>query len=212
MKSSVTAFAVLCFSCGSASPPPASAPSGPEEQASHAEPAAAAATAPAAAEKPAAADKPAAAEKPAAFRGTLFGKTFAARVACAVGTGSSGVAAVYVYDQEDFDVAGSCGFLPTVAGARQLSFRVEWKTGAKASFASYTFDAKKGAESEVIEFLGDKRYDRKWANRDFKPTGSVELLKAVNRAGDRGRVRISMANGDEKLAGEIDVYSTSDFY
>ena len=215
MRISILSVLSVCLLACSASPTPGPPSASAPPQAS--ETGTATAAAPSSSAVAVAAPASASATTPSAapvsaFSGTLLGKPFAARSACVVGIATPGRVSVEIYDAEDFDVAGSCLILPQVIGARSLSVRLLWKTGAKADFAAFSFDDKQGAESKVTEFLGNGKYDHKWVNRDFHPKGTVEVLRAVVGAGQLGRIRLSLDNGGEKLAGEIDVYSTSDAY
>jgi hypothetical protein len=147
-----------------------------------------------------------------AFTGPLLGKPFAARVACVIGGSQPGQGIVHIYDAKGFDVAQSCAFPPTAAGERKIEIKAPWKTGAKVDLASLTFDDKRGPDGRVSEALGGGKYDNKWMNRDFKPKGSLEIMRAVSGVGKLGRVKLTLENGAEKLTGAIDVYSTSDLY
>lgn len=202
MKNNIAVASVVLLACGGGAPPE------PKTTTPDASAATVASATPATPTPDAA---PPTFQSPAVFTGTLAGKPFSARSACVTGTGTEGIALIEIFDA-DVDV-DDCQ-LPLVVGARSFAFRIPWKTDATRDFTTCKHDPERGAECEVHEWLGTQPKPRlqKWVNRDIHPRGSARVVKAVNGKGNTARVSITIEEGSEKLSGEIDVYSTSDFY
>jgi hypothetical protein len=203
MHNPLAIASVVLVACGgSASPAPKTTTPDPST--------AAVASAPPAATATPEAPKPAF-QSPAVFTGMLAGKPFSARSACVIGTGDPGLVLVQIFDA---DVAIQDCQLPLVVGARSFEFRIPWKTGEVRDFTTCKHDPQRGPECQVHEWVGTEPKPRlqTWVNRDIRPKGSAKVVKAVNGHGKTARVSITIEEGSEKLSGEIDVYSTSDFY
>lgn len=206
-------LATLCVlvlaACGGSTPPPAepspsplpptAAPESSAPAAPSTAPEASASSAPSS--KPS--EPPAPARAPATLEGNLFGKPFHAVAACAVMGAKEGSALIEVYDVKDFDVKKSCMVLPPVPGARKLGVLVPWKAGAKVDLASLK-TVKDLAEAYVMEATAAKKFQVKDVAKDFKPQGTVELVRAGAK-GEVGRIRLTMTVGKDKLEGEVDV-------
>ena len=111
-----------------------------------------------------------------------------------------GTAYVEIYDVKDLDVTKSCGFLPATPGARKIGVVIAWTEGTKVDLAKL----KGGKEPEmfVMSSTDDpKKRDRKDVQKDFKPTGAIEILKAPKSKGEVGRIKIEMTSGKDKLQG-----------
>ncbi|MBL9022410.1 MAG: hypothetical protein JNL21_09420 [Myxococcales bacterium] len=213
MKSNIAMAAVVLLACGGNTPlePKTTTARDDHEQRRDPPDASTASVASAAPSAPAPEAATPTFKSPAVFTGTLAGKPFSARSACVKGTGTEGIALVEIFDADaDLDACQ----LPLVVGARSFAFRIPWKTDATRDFTTCKHDPQRGAECEVHEWLGTQPKPRlqRWVNRDIHPKGSARVVKAVNGKGKTARVSITIEEGSEKLSGEIDVYSTSDFY
>ena len=173
----------------------------PADSASTASDSASASPASSASSEPAA--PPAPARGAATLQGKLLGKPFKAVGACIIGpaAGKKGQVVVEIYDAKDFDVSTSCGKLPPVAGARKLGIVLPWHDGDTLDVSKL-----KGANGGyVMEASGGKKFARKDAGKDFKPKGTVTIVRAGRKKGDVGRIRFAVTSGKDKLDGEIDV-------
>jgi hypothetical protein len=135
----------------------------------------------------------------------LFGKPFHAVAACVADVGFDGRVRVDMYDVAGYDVKLSCGTLSATAGARNLAVELPWKAGEKLDLATHRV-AKTTPAGYVAGYNEKTEFELKVLNKDFKPTGFVEVLRAGSKPGDMGRIRVSFVNGTEKIEGEIDVY------
>jgi hypothetical protein len=133
-----------------------------------------------------------------------LGKPFHAVAACVMGAPKKGHVFIEIYDVKDFDVNTSCARLPPVPGARKLGLVLPWKEGEKLDLATLKA-GKDMPEGYVMEALADKKFSRKDAGKDFKPQGTVEVLRAGTAKGDVGRIRVTLTAGKEQLQGEVDV-------
>jgi hypothetical protein len=208
----VLLLAAAVVACGGGSPPEPAAPVAteapapePQPSASPAPPPTQTAAASAAPEAP-----PAPQRTPPTLEGQLLGKPFKAVAACAIKGAQPGTVALEIYDVKDFDVSKQCMSLPLVEGARKIGLLLPWKEGEKVDVASLKI-TKDYAEGYVMEVGANKKLSRKDFNKDFKPKGTVEILRAPKQNGGVGRLRVSMTSGKDKLNGEVDVEIKGDF-
>jgi hypothetical protein len=208
LVSLVSLFALVA--CGA--PPEPVAPPEPAEAATpSAAPVAIAPTAAPSAAPTAAPSADPAAPPPAAhvaptLQGKLLGKPFNVAGACVLGPSlTKGHVVIELYDVKDFDVKTSCAVLPgTVVGARKLGLIIPWKTGEKLDIASLKA-SKDAPEGYVMEVVGAKKFKRFDVGNDWKPKGSVEIVRAAVNKGDVGRIRFDVTAGADKLTGEVDI-------
>lgn len=143
------------------------------------------------------------------LEGMLLGAPFHPVAACVSESLAEGRVKIEIYDAPHFDVKLSCGTLGADPGARSLAMVVPWKLGSR-------FDLKTHATSEglpggyVAGYNAKTEFELKAINKDFHPTGSVEILRSGQKQGEVGRIRLSFVNGAERLEGEIDVYVKRD--
>jgi hypothetical protein len=142
----------------------------------------------------------------ATLKGKLLGKPFNVTGACVIGPSlTKGHVVIELYDVKDFDVKTSCAVLPgTVVGARKLGLIIPWKAGEKLDIATLK-SSKDAPEGYVMEVVGAKKFARHDVGTDWKPKGSVEIVRAAVNKGDVGRIRFDVTIGADKLAGEVDV-------
>lgn len=147
----------------------------------------------------------------ATLQGKLLGKPFNVTGACVIGASlTKGHVVIELYDVKDFDVKTSCAVLPgTVVGARKLGLVVPWKAGEKLDIATLK-SSKDAPEGYVMEVVGPKKFKRHDVGSDWKPKGTVEIIRAARNKGDVGRIRFDVKIGADKLAGEVDVDLTTE--
>ena len=142
---------------------------------------------------------------PATLDGAIAGKPFHAVAACVAGIGKDkGKAYLEIYDVKDFEVKKSCGMLPPTPGARKIGVVLPWADGSKTDVATI----KGGKEPELFVMASTdnpKKFDRKDTQKDFKPKGTIEVLRAPTSKGGVGRIKLDITAGKDKLAGEVDV-------
>lgn len=205
---------LLAFAAGCGTPPTPAAPTPNATQASSPTPTSApevpatpASAEPTSKATPAAPETAAAAtpSAPTTLQGRILGKPFKAVAACAVRGAEPGKVLLEIYDVKDFDVQKQCMMLPPTPGARKIGFSLEWKKGTKVDLASLG-----GTDGYVMQVGPKKKFSRKVINKDFKPKGEIEILKAPTASGSVGRIELSLTNGKDKLAGEVDVFVKND--
>jgi hypothetical protein len=205
--------AVALAACGGSPAPDATVPAPTAAPSAEPEATAAPSSAPTAAATAAptaaAAEPPAPQHTPPTLDGQLLGKPFKAVGACAVRGAEPGKVALEIYAVKDFDPA-KCMVLPPVEGNRKLGFVLAWKEGEKIDVTKLAVK-KEYAEGYVMEVDAAKKFSRKDFNKDLKPKGTIEILKAPKEKGAVGRIKISITNGKDKLEGEIDVDVKGDF-
>ncbi len=214
MRTSLVPFVALLalVACGAppspdAPPAPTAAPNiAPVPDAPSAAPTAAASAAPTAAVSAAPAAPPPAQHVAPTLQGKLLGKPFNVTGACVIGASlTKGHVVIELYDVKDFDVKTSCAVLPgAVVGARKIGLIIPWKTGEKLDIATLK-SSKDAPEGYVMEVAGPKKFKRFDVGADWKPKGTVEIVRAAMNKGDVGRIRFDVTAGADKLAGEVDV-------
>jgi hypothetical protein len=86
---------------------------------------------------------------------------------------------------------------------------VPWKEGTRFDISTHRVSS--GVPVGYVVWWGkDGSFRRKVINRDNKPTGTVEVLRAGGRKGDLGRIKVTYVDGGETVEGEIDVYVARD--
>lgn len=140
------------------------------------------------------------------LKGTITGKSFDAGSGCAMAGTEPGVAYVEIFDAKT-DAQKSCG-LSQEKGARKIGFSIPWKAGQKLDVATLV-PKKSDPTLFVMERVNEKKADRKDAGKDFKPTGSIEIVRVAGKDGI-ARVKVVMTSGKDKIEGEVDVEVKSD--
>ncbi len=202
------ASAFVVVACGGSSPPPET-PSTPvaatADPAPSASPAVPAAEVKTVAPDPAPSAAPGPARAPATLDGTVAGSPFHAVAACVVGSGKDpGTVYLEIYSVKDFDVSQSCGRLSPDKDARKLGMVIAWKDGAQTDAAKL----KGGNAPELFLMSGTgnpKKFDRKDTGKDFKPKGTISVIRAGGKKGDVARIKVDLDMGKDKLHGEVDV-------
>lgn len=146
---------------------------------------------------------------PTTLRGTLFGAPFAPVAACLTQARGDGYGQVEIYQANGYDVQASCAHLTADPEHRLLALEMPWKAGA--TFDLSTHRVSDGiAAGYAVWWAKDGTFRRKVINHDFKPTGTVEVLRAGARKGELARIKVTFVNGSETVEGEIDVYVPRD--
>lgn len=146
---------------------------------------------------------------PITLRGTLFGAPFAPVAACLIQAGADGLGQIEIYQARGYDVQASCAHLPADPEHRLLALEIPWKEGARLDVSAHRVSSGVAA-GYVVWWDKDRSFHRKVINHDFKPTGTVEVLRAGARKGDLARIKVTFVNGAETVEGEIDVYIPRD--
>jgi len=161
---------------------------------------------------PAAVDPPAAAAAqagPITLRGSLLGAPFTPAAACLTQLRGEGRVQIEIYQAGGYDVRTQCGHLPASPEHRVLGLEIPWQDGARFDVSTHRVTPGIPA-GYVVGWLSDGSFRRQILNQDFKPTGAVEVLRAGDKKGDVGRIRITFVTGGDRLDGEIDVYVSRD--
>ena len=130
---------------------------------------------------------------PTTLTGTLLGKEFKPVSAFALPGAKPGTVLIEIHDQPV-----SCAALPQTPGAQKLGLALAWKEGVTDP---KTLKGGKDTEAFVMLVNAQKKFDRK----DWKSTGTIEVLKAPKKGGDLGRIKLDTKQGKDTLVGEIDV-------
>lgn len=139
----------------------------------------------------------------ATLKGKISGKDFTASGACLAGSTKPGTGYIEIYDAKG-DAKGACGVLPSDKGALKIGIDVSWKAGDKLDVATIAPKGKEPSALFVMERVSEKKVERKDAGKDFKPTGSIEVLEAPGKDGV-GRIKLTIKTGKDVLEGEVDV-------